>query len=191
MFPEGNIYPLSFKKLADQLHELAGMLRLPSSFTGSSMRQLIEGKLLEMGKEPRNVQVIVSDEGRRQHLVTDDGVIATEPKQVSNTDVCAHTTNECFNNELSVHELESLHSALREACLKNMQLANELHARDESLEVLCGKLLTTNNEIEQLSVVVPVAVVEALQKNVSTQTAKAKKYCSQKCEQLLAHEAPI
>ena len=74
-------------------------------------------------------------------------MIATEPEHVSNTDVRAHTTNEFFNNELSVHELELLRSALREACLKNTRLANELHARDESLEVLRGELLTTNNEI--------------------------------------------
>ena len=83
------------------------------------MQQLIEGKLLEMGKEPRNVQMIISDEGRRLYLVTDDGVIATEPEYVSNTDVRVHTTNEFFSNKLSVHELESLCSALREACLEN------------------------------------------------------------------------
>ena len=46
-----------------------------------------------MGKEPRNVQVIISDEGSRLYLVADDGVIATEPKHMSNTDVCVHTTN--------------------------------------------------------------------------------------------------
>ena len=46
-----------------------------------------------------------------------------------------------------MHELESLRSALRKARLENTQLANELHARDESLEVLRGELLTTNNEI--------------------------------------------
>ena len=148
ILPEGNVYPLNSKKIvADQLHRLAGMLGLPSSSTGSSTRQLIEGKLLEMGKEPRNVQVIVSGESRRLYLVIDDGVIATEPEHVSNTDVRAHTTNEFFNNEVSVHELESLRSALREACLENTRLANELHARDESLEVLRGELLTANNEI--------------------------------------------
>lgn len=32
-----------------------------------------------MGEEPRNVQVIISDEGRRLYLVIDDGVIAAEP----------------------------------------------------------------------------------------------------------------
>ena len=144
-----------------------------------------------MGKEPRNVQVIVSDEGRRLYLVTDDGVIATEPEHVSITDVCVHTTNDSFNNELSVHELEMLHSALREARLENTRLANKLHACDESLEVLCGELLTANNEIVRLSVAVPVAEDEVLRKNVRTQTAKAKRFWLQKCEQLLAHEAAI
>ena len=177
--------------MADQLHRLAGILGLPSSSNGSSTRQLIEGKLLEMGKESRNVQVIVSGESIRLYLVTDDGVIATEPKLVSNTDVRAHTTNEFFNNKLSVHELESLRSALCEAHLENTRLANELHDRDKSLEVLHGELLTANNEIVQLSVAAPVVEVEALRKNVKTQTAKAKRFWSQKCEQLLAHEAAI
>ena len=95
------------KLVADQLHRLAGMLGLPSSSTGSSTRQLIEGKLLEMGKEPRNVQLIISDEGRRLYLVTDDGMMTAGPEHVSNTEVRAHTTNKLFNNELSVHELES------------------------------------------------------------------------------------
>ena len=115
LFPEENAYPLNSKKLvADQLHRLAGMLGLPSSSTGSSTRQLIEGKLLQMGKEPRNVQVILSDEGRRLYLVNDDGVIIVEPKHMSNTGVRTHTTtNEILNDEVSVHELKSLCSALR------------------------------------------------------------------------------
>ena len=79
----------------------------------------MEGKLLEMGKEPRNVQMIVSDEGGRLYLVNDDGMITAEPEYVSNTEVRVHATNEFFNNELSVHELESLCSALSEERLKN------------------------------------------------------------------------
>ena len=171
----GKYLPSQFQKIvATQLHGLVGMLGLPSSSARSSTQQLIEGKLLEMGKEPRNVQVIISDKGRRLYLVTDNGVIATEPEHMSNTDVHAHTTKEFFNNELSVHEFESLRSALHEVRLKITWLANELHAHNESLEVLRGELLTANNEIVRLSVAVPVVEVEVLQKNVRTQTAKAK-----------------
>ena len=61
--------------------------------------------------------------------MTDDGVIATELEHMSNADVHEHTTNDFLNNELSVHELESLHSVMHEVCLKNTRLANELHTR--------------------------------------------------------------
>ena len=79
--------------MADQLHRLVGMLGLPSSSTGSCTQQFIEGKLLEMGKESRNVQVIVSDEGRKLNVVTDDGMMTAEPEHLSNIEVRVHTTN--------------------------------------------------------------------------------------------------
>ena len=53
---------------ASQLHRLAGILGLPTSLSLASTRQLIEGKLLEMGCEPKNVQVIESDEDARLHV---------------------------------------------------------------------------------------------------------------------------
>ena len=82
-FPKGNVYPLNSRRLvASQLHRLAGILGLPTSSSLASTRQLIEGKLLEMGCEPKNVQVIESDEDARLYLVTDDGVISEESAEV-------------------------------------------------------------------------------------------------------------
>jgi len=63
---QGAVYPLNSRRvIADQLYRLAGMLDLPTSSTVAAMQPPIEGKLIEMDQEPKNVQVIVSDEGGR------------------------------------------------------------------------------------------------------------------------------
>ena len=57
-FPEGRSYPLNSKRIvAVQLQALAEILGLPGGASTEETRQLIEGKLMEMGHEPRNVQV--------------------------------------------------------------------------------------------------------------------------------------
>ena len=71
MFPTGKTYPLNSKRIvADQIFELATLLDLPSGASGTETRQLIEGRLLELGHEPRNVQVIVQldDEGKKSQV---------------------------------------------------------------------------------------------------------------------------
>lgn len=51
--------------------------------------------------------------------------------------------------------------------------------------------MTARTEIERLSAALPTMEVEALRKDLKTQTAKAKRFWLQKCEQLLAHKAAI
>ena len=61
------------------------------------------------------------NEGTRLFLVSDDAVINPEPDHVSNNsdEINSHShTNESVN-KFSAHELESLHNALQETCLKN------------------------------------------------------------------------
>ena len=84
--------------------------------------------------------------------------------------------------DISAHELESLRSALRKACLKIKQLWNDLVARDEVLEKLRTELATTNAELEKVTAAASEAEIETLHKDQKVQTAKAKKYWLQKCE---------
>ena len=49
--------PLNSKWL--QLQQIASALQLPTSGTAAVTRQLVEGRLTEMDREPRNVQVVV------------------------------------------------------------------------------------------------------------------------------------
>ena len=53
VLPDGATYPLNSKKIVvNQLRKLAAMLELPSEGTFATLRQVIEGKLLELGHEP-------------------------------------------------------------------------------------------------------------------------------------------
>ena len=195
-FPKGNVYPLNSRRLvASQLHRLAGILGLPTSSSLASTRQLIEGKLLEMGCEPKNVQVIESDEDARLYLVTDDGVISEKSAEVSThvSDTIGATFSHIINNdESSVHELESLRSALREARLENEDLKEQMLRRNESEEQLRVNLSSLQAELQQLRAAADVQGEElaATRKELRAQTLKAKRFWSQKCEQLYCMKQP-
>ena len=58
--PEGPTYPLNSKRVkVEQLQLIAKSLGLPTTGTSAVTRQLIEGKLLEMEKGPKNAQVVL------------------------------------------------------------------------------------------------------------------------------------
>ena len=59
------------------------MLELPSEGTSAMLRQLIEGKLVELGREPRNTQVIAASVDSTLHLVDKSGIIRQESEHVS------------------------------------------------------------------------------------------------------------
>ena len=108
----------------------------------------------------------------------------------SKTAEISHTlSNEMI--DISAHELESLYSTLHEVHLKNQQLPNDLVAHNEVLEKLCTEQATANAGLEKITAAVSETEIETLQKDLKVQTVKAKKYWSQKCEQLLLHEAAI
>ena len=160
--PKRNVYPLNSRRLvAGQLRRLAGMLGLPTSSTQASTRQLIEGKLLELGHESKNVQVIELEEDARLFLVTDDGVISEVSGAHMNDTSGEATFSHINNDELSVHELElleSLRSALREVHLENDFLKEHTLRRDEMEEQLCEILSSLKAELLQLRAAVDVRV---------------------------------
>ena len=56
--------PLNSKRLtASQLKRLAAALEVPTTAAADEVRQMIEGKLAEGGREPPNVQVAQDDAG--------------------------------------------------------------------------------------------------------------------------------
>ncbi len=76
--PHGRVLPLNSRRLkAAHLRALAEQLDLPTSASADETRQLVEGKLEGLNKEPRNVQVIIQevDDGSASLYLTDeDGV---------------------------------------------------------------------------------------------------------------------
>jgi len=76
--PEGPAYPLTSKRLkVRQLQQIAWNLQLPTSGTAAVTRQLVESKLTEMGREPRNVQVVIKGTGENDSmfLIDENGLI--------------------------------------------------------------------------------------------------------------------
>ena len=58
--PRGKALPLNSKCLTTaQLQRIARGLEVHTTARGDELHQMVDGKLTEMGKEPRNVQVII------------------------------------------------------------------------------------------------------------------------------------
>ena len=140
--PKGATYPLNSKRLiVGQLRRLTAMLELLSSLlsegTSGTLRQLIEGKLIELGHEPKNVQVIVTSVNSKLYLVDKSGIIKQESEHVSLENVSTH-----YNISNVTNEIDTLRGALQEACLGKVEgLRERVHERDKTL---CAELETAN-----------------------------------------------
>ena len=78
LVPKGPSYRLISKRVkALHLQQIAAALGLPTRGTAAITRQLIEGKLLEMDREPKNAQVVTqgTSENSIIFLVDENGVI--------------------------------------------------------------------------------------------------------------------
>ena len=196
--PWGKMLPLNSKRLVlPQLRVLASMLGIRVKATAAQTRQLIEGKLIEMDREPRSVQVIVGEDSRL-YLVDDAGVI-----QASEASAGTHSDHVPFNNELSDNDsetssrndgLEALRSALREARLENQRLQSQLSFRNEELERLCSERDQLNTDKAELTARLSegsLVELERLRAAVRNQTEKAKRFWRMRCEQILEHDELI
>ena len=86
--PDGVTLPLNSKKLViSQLRRLVTPLGISAEGSTSTLRQVIDGKLIELGHKPRNIQVVVSNVDSKLYLVNDSGIIAKEMEHVSNDNV--------------------------------------------------------------------------------------------------------
>ena len=175
--PDGVTLPLNSKKLIiSQLRRLVTTLGISAEGSASTLRQVIDGKLIRLGHEPRNTQVVVSNADSRLYLVTDSGIIAKEKNLehvssdnvVSEVHVTSHDTNELPN------DTETLHKQLREARLEIEGLRTELSNRNAALDDLRSQLATATHKLAAVDELQ--AEVEALTKSLKQQTAKAKRF---------------
>ena len=78
--PKGPAYSLNSRHLTiAHLQRIVDSLGLPTNGSAAVTRQLMEGKLMEMGREPQNIQVVVQgmDENSVLYLINEDGIIFT------------------------------------------------------------------------------------------------------------------
>ena len=116
MFPTGKTYPLNSKRIvADQIFEIATLLDLPGGASVAETRQLTEGRLLELGHEPRNVQVIIQVEddakdSRRIFLVDESGVIRGSGKPISHPPSPVSVSSSCHHDETFIVKVQQRES---------------------------------------------------------------------------------
>ena len=132
------------------------------------------------------MHVVESEEDARLCLVTDDGVISEESgAHVSNTSgetTLLHMNRVCMN-----------WNRWNRLCLENESRKEQILRRVEVEEQLRENLYSFQAELQQLRAVVDIPVEElaAAHKKLCIQALKAKRFWSQKCKQLLLHEAAI
>ena len=102
-------YPLNSKGIVvNQLRKLAAMLELPSEGTSVTLRQVLEGKLLELGHERSNTQIIVASADSKLYLVDESGIIRQESEHVSVENASTHD----INNAHVISEIKTLQEEL-------------------------------------------------------------------------------
>ena len=122
---------------------IAAMLELPSEGIAATLRRLIEGKLVELEYEPRNVQVVVANADSKLYLVNESGILKQESEHVSHEDFYTHNDNNNYISHVAT-DIESLQEELREARLEVEGLRERVHERDETLAALRVELETAN-----------------------------------------------
>ena len=126
--------PLNSKRLlAAHVRQLARTLELPTTASANEIRQMIDGKLTEMGREPPNVQVVVQRElggtlRARLYLQDESGVFmesepAPEPHSHGNAE---ESDEELSDQGEEPEEVGALKRALKRATEENAMLAAEV-----------------------------------------------------------------
>ena len=133
--PRGKVLPLNSKRLKTvQLQRLARALSIPTSASGDELRQLIDGKLEGMEREPRNVQVVISEAehgAERLSLWDDDGAFLEVDPEIEH--VGARRGDDRGETDPAV-TVEGLQAALACALEENEQLKAQLEQHRENLE---------------------------------------------------------
>ena len=167
------------------------MLGICAKATAAQTRQLIEGKLVELDREPRSVQVIIGEDSRL-YLVDDTGVIKASEATEGTENDHVQTNYELCDNEHD-DSIESLRSVLREARLENERLQSKLSTRNDELERVCNERDQLKNDKAELKARSEGSLeeIERLKAALSSQTEKAKRFWRLRCEQMLAHDKLI
>ena len=134
------LLPINFKRLTKTyVFRIAEKVELPSTASAEETRQLIEGKLLEMGKELLNVQVELEQREQGEFILLRDvdGVfLEVEPhvEEPRRSRSSSAPSEELETGEDSAVGVESLCTALYAAQSQNEALVNEMRSLKEELK---------------------------------------------------------
>ena len=185
--PKGDVYTLNSRRLnATQLQGIAESLTLPKGGSTLTIRQLIEGKLIEIEHEPKNVQVIIQGKDKlvyKLFLVDENGIISTfthsrdHHEYVSSQPVDTNVANESG-------------SALRESASGLERLKHELETQSQELAFVNEQLhvIQLALEEEKQKSLEQVEKIKELEQSLAKERQKAKRFWREKCDQQLVHE---
>ena len=118
------------------LKQLAGVLNLPGAAPLDEVRQMIEGKLLEMGREPRSTQVPLQEtaHGVRVSLQNVDGIyLEAEPPERADSPSGRSEHGESLAQP-GADDTDTLCQVLHDADCENQALQHEVGVLREELE---------------------------------------------------------
>ena len=186
--PRGKVLPLNSKRLkTTQLQRLARALSLPTSASGDELRLMIDGKLGEMEKEPRNVQVVISEAERgaeRLSLWDDDGSFLDVDPESPDGDGSEKETE-------SAATVGELQAALDHALEENAQLRVELQQQQTALEEERSQTEALKKENERLEETTTLTRVSELEGELKRERDKMKSVWRMQCEQLAQYDSEI
>ena len=122
--PRGKSFTVNSRRLPVRiLHLIAGMLEVPARASSDELWQLFEGQLAEIGKDSRNVQIIVEE--READLVV---------SLVDETGVFKHTTRPCEEISSELSDEDDLRVRYMEVCSELESTKLKLDECNQQLE---------------------------------------------------------
>ena len=128
--------PLNSRRLTMMhLKRLTSSIGVPTDVAGEEVRQMIDGKLIEMGREPRNVQVILGGMPRDEFRLQDmSGTILTV--EVEDTADKQSSEKEDGDKVSMLAEMRTLREELESVKLQNAMLKDQLEVEKQKMRDL-------------------------------------------------------
>ena len=152
----GRSLPLNSRRLTGALlKQLADGMGLPISGSLDSVRQLIDGKLEELGRDPRNVQVILQEHGSQGthiSLQDEEGVfLRVEPKRSAEREGerTSWESGESIEREGVGEEAELIRALQSEVAALKAELQRQKGRVKETWRLSCTQLAETDSALTE------------------------------------------
>ena len=191
--PVGQAYPLTSKcvKVA-QLHGIAMALLLLASGTAAVTRQLIEAKLLEMEREPRNAQVVVQDSGEDSviSLIDESGIICTYNSREYVPSEHGLHAGQPADETLMREEPSGVRSALHDTRNDLVEVKRALEAKGQELQAALERLCEVEEALdaERRNYQQKDVELTEARSSLEREKRKVKRVLREKCDLQLSHE---